>query len=45
MEGKQSKDDDGRVKATGDERSNGMGIIVSEEISKTLVRVERRGAQ
>ena len=27
--------------AGGDGRSNGVGIIVSEEISKTVVRVER----
>ena len=43
MEGRQSKDDDGRVQATARRRrwKNGVGIIVSEEISKTVVRVER----
>ena len=35
MKEKQSTDGDGRVKASGDGRSNGVGIIVSQEISET----------
>ena len=43
MEGRQSKDEDGRVQATARRRrwKKRVGIIVYEEISKTVVKVER----